>query len=110
VFTNDEIIYCESKKNKIQHYAVRFAAKEAFMKAIGTGWDKGINWKNIEIRNHFKEEIKQNSGIFSGKPEIILNRNFLEFSKKDFKVYVSLSHTNKVAIAFVVLEQSESDI
>ena len=51
VFTENEINYCEKKTNKYQHYAVRFAAKEAMMKAIKTGWDKGVQWKHIEVIN-----------------------------------------------------------
>src|SRR5271165_1858386 len=49
VFTPDEIRYCESKANKAERYAARFAAKEAGMKAIGTGWRHGVTWRNIEV-------------------------------------------------------------
>ena len=51
VFTENEIIYCESNANKYQHYAARFAAKEAMMKALKTGWNNGIQWKQIEVIN-----------------------------------------------------------
>ena len=50
VFTADEIRYCESKANKAERYAARFAAKEAGMKAIGTGWSRGVRWQDIEVR------------------------------------------------------------
>src|ERR1035437_10823341 len=50
VFTPDEIRYCESKANKAERYAARFAAKEAAMKAIGTGWSRGVTWRDIEVR------------------------------------------------------------
>ena len=50
VFTADEIRYCESKANKAERYAARFAAKEAGMKAIGTGWSRGVTWRDIEVR------------------------------------------------------------
>jgi holo-[acyl-carrier protein] synthase len=49
VFTPNEIAYCESRASKYQSYAARFAAKEAVMKAIGTGWDGKINWADIEV-------------------------------------------------------------
>ena len=51
VFSPIEIAYCESKANKYQHYAARFAAKEAFLKAIGTGWISGIAFNEIQITN-----------------------------------------------------------
>jgi holo-[acyl-carrier-protein] synthase len=50
VFTEGEIAYCDSKANRIERYAARFAAKEAGMKAIGTGWNHGVRWKDIEAR------------------------------------------------------------
>ena len=49
VFTAGEIAYCESKTNKYQHYAVRFAAKEAILKAFGTGMSAGMKWTDIEV-------------------------------------------------------------
>ena len=50
IFTADEIRYCESKANKAERYAGRFAAKEAAMKAIGTGWSRGVTWQDVEVR------------------------------------------------------------
>src|SRR5579863_2781499 len=50
VFTPEEIRYCESKANKAERYAGRFAAKEAAMKAIGTGWNRGVTWQDVEVR------------------------------------------------------------
>lgn len=52
VFTGDEITYCDPRKSSVQHYAGRWAAKEAILKAIGTGWSKGIKWTDIEVLNH----------------------------------------------------------
>src|SRR5262249_48635754 len=49
VFTEEEIRYCESKANRIERFAARFAAKEAAMKALGTGWSRGIRWRDIEV-------------------------------------------------------------
>jgi holo-[acyl-carrier protein] synthase len=83
IFTEKEISYCLNKKNKYQHLAVRFAAKEAFKKAI----DKNISFKEIEV-------IKENN-----KPKIeILNKKF-----KNKKIFLSLSHTQKYAVAVVIV-------
>src|SRR2546428_1074221 len=49
VFTEGEIQYCESKANRVERYAARFAAKESAMKALGTGWSRGIRWRDIEV-------------------------------------------------------------
>ncbi len=85
IFTETEITYCTKMKNKYQHLAARFAAKEAFFKAIG----RKINWKEIGIKN-----------LPSGKPvlEILCEENF-PFKKAD----VSLSHLKDYAIATVIL-------
>jgi holo-[acyl-carrier-protein] synthase len=49
VFTEGEIAYCDSKANRIERYAARFAAKEAGMKALGTGWNHGVRWRDVEV-------------------------------------------------------------
>lgn len=49
VFTENEKEYCEHKVDKYPHYAARYAVKEAVMKALGTGWDKGVQWKLVEV-------------------------------------------------------------
>src|SRR5216684_1884558 len=49
VFTEGEIQYCDSKANRVERYAARFAAKEAAMKALGTGWSHGVRWRDIEV-------------------------------------------------------------
>jgi len=96
VFTNAEIIYCENKANKYQHFAARFAAKESFMKALGYGWDKGLQWNQIEIL--------QND---NGSPYIVLKDSAEKMAKqKEIKnLHLSLSHSGKYAIAIVVLEK-----
>jgi holo-[acyl-carrier protein] synthase len=95
VFTKKEIELCEKSRNKNEKYAVRFAAKEAFMKAIGTGWAKGIKFNEIEILN---EE--------SGKPFVLLYGKTKEISDKIGvkKILVSLSHTKNYANSVVILE------
>src|SRR6516165_3814937 len=71
VFTADEILYCESKANKAERYAARFAAKEAGMKAIGTGWSHGVRWQDIEVRR-----------MPGGRPTIVLHGRAAEFFAK----------------------------
>ncbi len=94
-FTELEIGYCEARANPYQHYAARFAAKEAAFKAIGTGWRDGVSWHDAEVRN-----------APSGKPEIILAGRALEIAQRKGtqNLWVSLSHTDAYAIAQVVLE------
>ena len=96
VFTEDEIKYCESKSNKEQNYAARFAAKEAFFKALGTGWSNGYAWTDVEVT---KDE--------TGKPYLLTHRKVKEFLEQNqiSKVNVSLSHIKETATAIVILEK-----
>ncbi len=88
IYTEAEIAYCESKKNKAQNYAARFAAKEAFFKALG----KKIKWTDVGVIN-----------LSSGKPELVIaKREPLPFDK----THVSLSHLRDYAVACVILEKS----
>jgi holo-[acyl-carrier protein] synthase len=92
IFTSQEIVYCEKKYNKHASYAARFAAKEALLKAIGTGLRNGFYWKDIEIYN---TDLGKPYFNFEGQTEqFISNRN----------VHLSISHTDKDAIAFVIIE------
>jgi len=95
VFSKNEILYCESKINKAENYAVRFAAKEAFAKALGLGFRGEIALIEIEVVN---DNI--------GKPSIITSGKTLEFvSNRNIKsVHISLSHTKSMAMATVILE------
>lgn len=96
VFSRNEIAYCEKKTNQFEHYAARFAAKEAFFKALGSGWINGTAFHEIEILN------EQN-----GKPEIFLSgetkKTIEQFEIK--KISVSLSHLKSIASAVVVIEK-----
>jgi len=96
VFTKNEIIYCESKANKEQYYAARFAAKEAFFKALGSGWSNGFAWTEVEIA---KNE--------AGAPYIMTHGKVKEFIKQNqiSGMHVSLSHIKETAIAIVYLEK-----
>jgi holo-[acyl-carrier protein] synthase len=92
IFTPGEILYCEQKHDKHASYAARFAAKEAFLKAIGTGLRDGFQWKDIELKN---DELGKPYFEFHGQTsEIISNHD----------VHLSISHTDRDAIAFVIIE------
>ena len=95
IYTEGEIAYCETKKNKYQHYAARFSAKEAFMKAIGTGWRFGIRFSDIDV---FHDEL--------GQPHIRLSGKAKELSENEgfSKIHVSLSHVKELATAIVIIE------
>ena len=97
IFSKNEIIYCEKKKDPIPFYAKRFAAKEALSKALGTGIRKGINLKNIEISN---DNL--------GKPSIHLKGGAANFLRKKIKtkrysIYLSLSDDIPWAQATVII-------
>jgi len=95
IFSAGEIAYCETKRYKHQNYAARFAAKEAFMKAIGIGWRLGITFHDIEVTN---DEM--------GKPSLILHGKALDFVTENHisNIQLTLSHIKEYATAFVVLE------
>jgi holo-[acyl-carrier protein] synthase len=95
VFTEGEIRYCESKANRIERYAARFAAKEAGMKALGTGWSHGVRWRDVEV-------LRQPGG----RPTVAFHGKAAEFAAKlgTAHIALSLSHTPELAIAQVILE------
>lgn len=94
-FTENEILYCKDKAHAAEHFAVRFAAKEALLKALGTGFIGNLDFKQIEIVNNS-----------DGKPILNLYGAALEKANElgATKYHVSLSHEKKHAIAFVILE------
>ncbi len=99
IFTKKEIDQGKKIKNKTNFYAKRFAAKEAFVKAIGTGFRYDINFIDIEIKNYK-----------NGKPYISLSKkldNFLQkkFKIQKYKVFLSLSDEKDYSIAFVVIDK-----
>jgi holo-[acyl-carrier protein] synthase len=95
VFTQGEIQYCDSKANRVERYAARFAAKEAAMKALGTGWSHGVRWRDIEV-------VRQPGG----RPTIKFHGKAAEFAARlsARNIALSLSHTAEQAIASVILE------
>lgn len=95
VFTEGEIHYCDSKANRAERYAARFAAKEAAMKALGTGWNHGVRWRDCEVVR-----------MPGGRPTIHFHGKAGEFASKlgVKNAALSISHTQEQAIAQVILE------
>jgi holo-[acyl-carrier protein] synthase len=95
VFTEAEIRYCESKANRAERYAARFAAKEAALKAIGTGWRRGVAWRDVEVGREA-----------GGRPTITFHGKAAEFATRlgMKRAALSLSHTAEQAVAQVILE------
>ena len=95
LFTATEIAYCESKYRPAMHFAARFAAKEAFLKAMGTGWSGGHKFSEIEVVNNVL-----------GKPELFVHGKVREFCEAHgvSAMEVSLTHIKDLASAVVVLE------
>jgi holo-[acyl-carrier protein] synthase len=96
VFSPAEITYCERAADSAQHYAARFAAKEAFLKATGGGLMLGYDLKEITIQHDNQ-----------GKPELLLSGNFKTLANEHgwSKIHVSLSHVQAMACAVVIIEQ-----
>jgi holo-[acyl-carrier protein] synthase len=97
VFSAREINYCETKADKFQHYAARFAAKEALFKALGTGWTTDTAFNEVEII----------SGE-DGRPMLTLSgdtQKTIEGAFGVIKIFVSLSHLKTTAMAVVIIEQ-----
>ena len=97
LFTPREIDYCDAKHRPALHFAARFAAKEAFLKAMGTGWSGGHRFDEIEIVNN---EL--------GKPELVVSGKVKAFCEAHgiTAMEVSLSHIKDLAKAIVVLEKT----
>jgi holo-[acyl-carrier protein] synthase len=96
VFTENEIVYCESRGHpRYQSYAGRFAAKEALMKALGTGWNRHVGWGEIEV-------VRRRGDA----PTIVLHGKAAEFAAKCniVRFHLSISHTATLAIAYVIAE------
>jgi holo-[acyl-carrier protein] synthase len=92
VFTDGEIAYCQSKRNPHEHFAARFAAKEAVAKAMRTGWSGAFRWKDVEVVNEP-----------SGAPRLNLYKEVADVLV-DSQMHLSMSHTENTVVAFVVIE------
>ncbi|HTP34597.1 MAG TPA: holo-[acyl-carrier-protein] synthase [Candidatus Acidoferrales bacterium] len=95
VYTPGEIAYVDRKANRFERYAARFAAKEAGMKAIGTGWKRGVRWQDFEVAN-----------LPTGKPTLLLHgvaaQVALRLGVKN--ISLSMTHTAELGMAHVILE------
>jgi holo-[acyl-carrier protein] synthase len=95
VFTAQEIHYCQSKKNSLERFAARFAAKEAGMKALGTGFSRGVTWTSIEVRH-----------AAGGRPVLHLSGKTADIAEAlgVKRISLSVTHTQSTAMAIVIFE------
>jgi holo-[acyl-carrier protein] synthase len=95
IFTEGEIRYCHAKANRVERYAARFAAKEAAMKALGTGWNRGVRWRDCEVVR-----------MPGGRPSLAFHGKAGEFAARlgVKNISLSLTHTAEQAMAQVILE------
>lgn len=101
VYTSSEIDYCSSRKAATQHYAGRWAAKEAILKAMGTGWARGIRWRDIEIRNEV-----------GGAPIVALGGGARDVCETlgITRVLISISHCRSHATAYALALKAENEV
>ncbi len=104
VFSDNERAYCEERKNRFESYAARFAAKEAFLKALGTGLFINHELNEIEVENEAsgKPRIKLSPLLHEKVREVLLLQNF--------NIHLSLSHTSQIATAFVIIESDGNEL
>ncbi len=95
VFTEDEVRFCMARRDPYQHLAARFAAKEAAMKALASGWGKGISWKDIEVIPG-----KEGAPLLECSGEA--RRHLKKLGGRS--IHVSLSHQRSIACASVIIE------
>ena len=95
IYTSAEIAYVERKANRYERYAARFASKEAAMKAIGTGWKRGVRWQDFEVTN-----------LPSGRPTLQLHGEAAKIAGELGVRHIALSitHTAQHGLAIVILE------
>jgi len=94
-FTAAEIAYCKGRKRADEHFAARWAAKEAVAKALGTGFDRDVGWQHIEV-------VKEDSG--AAHIELHANARAVADRLGAERIHLSLSHTETIAVAMIVLE------
>lgn len=95
VYTDSEIEYCSARKAATQHYAGRWAAKEAVLKALGTGWRRGIAWRDIEVRN---DRYGAPSVHLRGGARDVMERAGIR------QLHLSISHCRSFAVAHVIAD------
>jgi holo-[acyl-carrier protein] synthase len=95
IYTVGERQYCERFKNKFERYAGRFAAKEATMKALGTGWSRGVRWVDLEV---LREKSGRPTIVLSGEAKAVADRLGVK------RILLSITHTAAQALAQVIFE------
>jgi holo-[acyl-carrier protein] synthase len=95
VFSPEEIEYCEAKANSFESFAGRFAAKEAFFKALGTGWQENTAFNEVVVSS---DPLGRPFIKLVGETEGVLERT-------SFKIHLSISHTKEYATAMVIIEE-----
>jgi holo-[acyl-carrier protein] synthase len=93
VYTDREIRYCQSRKRSLEHFAGRWAAKEAILKALGVGWRRGLTWTDVEVRNDD-----------TGKPEVLLCAAAKDVAQqlRVGNILLSISHCRAYATAYAL--------
>ena len=97
IYTLTEIEYCQSKVNKYQHFAARFAAKEAVYKALATGWQEVLSWQEIEIFNEA-----------TGMPHVTMRGKLKEFLADDKSLKISISHSKNYVVSVAIIYKTDS--
>ena len=98
IYTPSEIEYCLSKANKYQHFAARFAAKEAVYKALATGWQELLSWQEIEIFNES-----------TGMPQVTMCGKLKEFLSDDKSLKISISHSKNYVVCVAIIYKTDSN-
>jgi len=98
IYTPNEIKYCLSKTNKYQHFAARFAAKEAVYKALATGWQELLSWQEIEIFNES-----------TGMPRVTMCGKLKEFLSDDKSLKISISHSKNYVVCVAIIYKTDSN-
>ncbi len=100
VYTPHEIQYCQARKQATQHFAGRWAAKEAILKAVGTGWSKGIAWNDMEIRNEI-----------TGRPTVLIRGGTRDVFEElgVGPIMISISHCRSHATAYALAFSTKGD-
>lgn len=98
IYTAEELSYCQNRRQSTQHFAGHWAAKEAVLKALGTGWAKGISWRDIEVRHEL-----------SGRPSIVLSGGGRRAAQERGigQVLISISHCRSHATAYAIALAAE---
>ena len=97
IYTSTEIEYCQSKASKYQHFAARFAAKEAVYKALATGWQEVLSWQDIEISNES-----------TGMPQVTMRGKLKEFLADDKNLKISISHSKNYVVSVAIIYKTDS--